>query len=162
LPPHGGLLIGVGDVNGKGKVFLSPSKTAHGPNSERDSIMPCTVNPVLKSVYRSLSIDQSYRILFDFHASNRRSLLSEFKPWMKEKGAGILSYRHDLHGKTRLTYQIADHVETALVELRVECVVGRHVDGDAVRMGPSSQTLLKYLAIHKIRDISSLFKHLPA
>jgi hypothetical protein len=57
----------------------------------------------------------------------------------------------------QLTYQIADHVETALVELCVECVVGRHVDGDAVRMGPSSKTLLKYLAVHKITDILRLF-----
>ncbi len=65
----------------------------------------------------------------------------------------IVIHRHDLHNKTLLTYQIADHVETALVELRVECVIGRHVDGDAVRMSSSSQTLLKYLAGHKIKDI---------
>ncbi len=29
------------------------------PNSERDSIMPCAVNPVLKPVYRSLSLEIS-------------------------------------------------------------------------------------------------------
>jgi hypothetical protein len=58
-----------------------------------------------------------------------------------------------------LPYQIADHVETTLVELCVECVVGRHVNGDAVRIGPSSKTLLKYLAVHKITDILKGLSH---
>jgi hypothetical protein len=51
----------------------------------RDSIMPCAVNPVLKLVYRSPSLDRSIISTYislltktGFPASNRRSLLSEF------------------------------------------------------------------------------------
>jgi hypothetical protein len=61
-------------------------------NSERNSIMPCDVNPVLQPVYRSLSLSLSLSLYFSleinhidsyisfekylFHASNLRSLLS--------------------------------------------------------------------------------------
>ena len=41
-----------------------------------------------------------------------------------------------------MAYKVADHVEAALVELCEEGVVGRHVDGDAVRVGPRSHTIL--------------------
>jgi hypothetical protein len=56
------------------KLFLWDSlmlqNLVPSPNSERDSTMPCAVNPVFKSVYRSLFRDQSFGLPYLFFYKN--------------------------------------------------------------------------------------------
>jgi hypothetical protein len=55
-----------------------------GPDSERDSIMPWAVQSSLKTSLQisHVSFDNNW---FSFHASNLRSLLSEYELWMPTK-----------------------------------------------------------------------------
>jgi len=70
------------------------------------------------------------------------------KRWTKSmliKTEHLTAQRKYWYGLAGSTYQISHHVEAAAVELSVESVVGRNVNGNAVRVGPGTYSILKYL-----------------